>query len=84
MRILVLLSLVGACLVGWSGAPAGASPLCYGASTYGTVTGSHAEGTCVPYSYGTICQYEGFGLDPSADFNVEACVPAAVTSDPLS
>jgi len=55
--------------------PASADPLCYFVGTTGTVVGTHAVGPiCEPTSFGTICETETVGLDPSALVTEEVCV----------
>jgi hypothetical protein len=76
MPRLTLLALVAGFLVTWTTSPASASPLCEGASTTGTVVGTHAAGTCVPYSNATLCIHRDAGADPQAHVYTTACVPA--------
>lgn len=78
MRILVLAALIGSALVGWAASPASAGPLCYSVATDGTLVPTTSEGTCIPYDYGTICQYENGGAWPQANVHLLACIPAAI------
>jgi hypothetical protein len=56
---------------------ASADPLCYSASTVGTVPGSHTVGPwCItPYPYSVACFNEAAGLEPSAGVAVHFCTP---------
>jgi hypothetical protein len=54
----------------------GASPICAGASTAGTLTGSHAVGpVCVLTTLSTVCVTQVVGLEPSAKVTALVCVP---------
>jgi hypothetical protein len=59
------------------GTSASADPLCYSASTVGTVPGSHTVGPlCVSnYPFSVACFNEGAGLDSRAGVVVHFCTP---------
>jgi hypothetical protein len=64
----------------WAGlAPAtsgtAAGPLCYSVSQSG-LGGAHEAGKCVPYSLGTICEYQTVTVGTFETVSVQACVPA--------
>lgn len=75
-RVIALLGLLcSVCGYATGASPANADPLCYGVSTSGTVIGTQSVGpVCEPTPFGTICETETAGLDPSALVTEQACV----------
>ena len=56
-----------------------ADPLCYSASTNGTLPGYHAVGPyCEPYDSPVNCQTTSAGLAPTAGVILKYCVPGPV------
>ena len=53
-----------------------ATPVCAGASTQGTVTGTHAVGPfCAPYPYAVACEFVSAGVDPDGELFLTGCYP---------
>jgi hypothetical protein len=72
-----LLAVVPGVVIGCLNLSASADPLCYSASTTGTVPGNHTVGpVCVTqYPFGVACFNESAGLAPTAGASVHFCTP---------
>ena len=78
MRLFAILAVVAGSIIGWSGAPASAAPLCEKVWNDGASVPPTSTSFCEPYSGATLCNFEDAGADPQVHVYVEVCVPSVV------
>jgi hypothetical protein len=78
MRLFAILAVVAGSLIGWSGAPAGAAPLCEKVWNTGTLVPPTSTSYCQPYTGATLCHFENAGADPQLHVYTEVCIPTVV------